>query len=98
MPQDANHMGVSPNPDFLLALQIASDTNPAEGMSLKRLVALSSKASGTEHPAVFALAPAGKPGTVTKDDQGMLIFTVEAATSAGKTEKISIVIKGQATQ
>jgi len=98
IPQDANHMGVSPNPDFLLAIPIASDPNPSDNLPLKRLVALSSKASGTAHPAVFALAPAGKPGTVTKDDQGMLIFSGETATSAGKTEKIGIVVKGQATQ
>ena len=30
IPQDANHMGVSPNPDFLLAIPIAADTTPAE--------------------------------------------------------------------
>lgn len=98
IPQDANHMGVSRNPDFLLAIPIASDTNPADNLALKRLVALSSKASGTAHPAVFALAPAGSPATVTKDDQGMLVFTAETASPSGKAEKIGIVVKGQATQ
>ena len=98
IPQDANHMGVSPNPDFLLAIPIAGDTTPADNLNLKRLVALSTKSTGTAHPAVFALASAGTPAQVSKDDQGMMIFTVELPTAAGKAEKIGIVVKGQATQ
>lgn len=98
IPQDANHMGVSPNPDFLLAVPLASDPNPAEILSFKRLVALSAKSTGTAHPAVFALAPAGTPATVSKDDQGLLVFTAEIPTASGKTEKIGIVVKGQASQ
>ena len=99
LPQDANHMGVSPNPDFLLTIPIAADTTaPADNLPLKRLVVLSGKSTGTAHPGVFALAPAGTPNNVAKDDQGMVIYTAEIATSAGKSEKIGIVIKGQATQ
>jgi len=96
IPQDANHMGVSPNPDFLLAIPIASDANPADNLPLTRLVTLSSKAAGTAHPAVFAMAPAGTPGSAAKDDQGMTVFTVEVKMSGGKTEKIGIIVKGQA--
>ena len=98
IPQDANHMGVSPKPDFLLAVPVAADTTPADNIPLKRLVALSAKSTGTAHPAVFAMAPAGTPTTVAKDDQGMMIFTAELATASGKTEKIAIIVKGQATQ
>ena len=98
IPQDANHMGVSPNPDFLLAIPIASDTTPSENLALKRLVALSAKSTGTSHPAVFAMASAGSPNSVAKDDQGMSIFTVEVPGTAGKPEKFGIVVKGQATQ
>jgi hypothetical protein len=97
MPQDANHMGVSPNPDFLLAIPIASDTTPLDNMPFKRLVTLSATTTGTPHPAVFAMAPAATDG-VTKDDQGMTIFAVEIPTSAGKGEKIAIIVKGQASQ
>ena len=96
IPQDANHMGVSPNPDFLLAIPIASDSNPADNLPLKKLVTLSAKASGTAHPAVFAMAPAGAPDTIAKDDQAMMVFTVEVPTATGKTEKIGIIVKGQA--
>jgi hypothetical protein len=99
IPQDANHMGVSPNPDFLLAIPVAADTAPTQKLAFQSLVKLSTKASNTAHPAVFALAPAGNPGSVTKDDQGMQVFTVEVpGPSSGKTEKIGIVIKGQASQ
>jgi hypothetical protein len=99
LPQDANHMGVSPNPDFLLAIPLAADANPTESLPFKRLVSLSAKTTGTPHPAVIALMPAGAPATAAKDDQGMTIFTVEISTAAsGKTEKIGIVLKGQATQ
>jgi hypothetical protein len=98
IPQDANHMGVSPNPDFLLAIPLASDTSPAENMPFKRLVTLSAQASGTAHPAVFAMATAGAPGSMSKDDEGMTVLTVEVPTAAAKTEQLGIVIKGQATQ
>ena len=99
LPQDANHMGVSPNPDFLLAIPLAADPDPAEELPFKKLVSLSAKTTGTAHPAVIAMATAGTPATVAKDDQGMTILTVEVPTAAsGKTEKLGIVLKGQATQ
>ena len=99
LPQDANHMGVSPNPDFLLAVPLALDDNTAENLPLKRLIGLSSEATGTGHPAVIAMAAAGVPANMSKDNQGMVILTVEVPGAApGKPEKLGIVVKGQATQ
>src|SRR5271167_1627334 len=99
LPQDANHMGVSPNPDFLLTIPAAADANLAEILPFKRLVSLSAKTTGTAHPAVIALATAGTPANVAKDDQGMMILTVEVPlTAPGTAEKLGIVLKGQATQ
>lgn len=99
LPQDANHMGVSPNPDFLLAIPMTSDPNPAASFPYQRLVSLSAKTTGTAHPAVIAMAPAGASSGVAKDDQGMVILTIDvSAATAGKTEKLGIVLKGQATQ
>lgn len=99
IPQDANHMGVSPNPDFLLAIPAASDPDPAQGYVLKKLVSLSAKATGTSHPAVIALETAGEPGSAVKDGQGMTVFTVAIpSTGATQLEKLGIVLKGQATQ
>ena len=99
LPQDANHMGVSANPDFLLAIPIADDPNPADLLPFKRLVTLSAKSTGTAHPAVIAMAAAGTPATGSKDNLGMMVLTVTVPTSpSGKTEKLGIVLKGQATQ
>ena len=99
LPQDANHMGVSPNPDFLLAIPADADSPPAGNVPFRRLVTSSAKSTGGSHPAVFAMAAAGAPATVIKDDQSMTVLTVEVPTSTtGKTEKLGIILKGQATQ
>jgi hypothetical protein len=98
IPQDANHMGVSPNPDFLLAIPIAADDKPSGNLTFQRLVSLSAKTTGTAHPAVIALAPSGETGSVVKDDQGMTVLTVEVLTVTHKALNIGIVLKGQATQ
>src|ERR1019366_1874194 len=99
LPQDGNHLGVAPNPDFLLAIPVASDPNPEQGYLYKKLVALSAKTTGTSHPAVIALDTAGAPGSAVGDKQGTVVFTV-AVPSAGAsaTEKLGIVVKGAAGQ
>ncbi len=96
IPQDANHMGVSPDPDFLLAIPVDSDPRPDASYPLEKLVALSSKTTGA-HPAVLALEKAGDPGTAVFDDQKFLVLTVSANAGA-KPEKLGIVLKGQAAQ
>ena len=99
LPQDANHMGVSPNPDFLLAVPLDVDLDPDEPLPYKKLVSLSAKSTGTAHPAVIAMASSGAPATVVKDEQGMTVMTVEVpSATAGKTQTLGIVLKGQATQ
>jgi hypothetical protein len=99
LPQDATHMGVSPNPDFLLAIPLAADSDPSAELPFNKLVNLSAKTTGTAHPAVIAMAPPATPAEVAKDDQGMVILTVAVPTNAqGKTEILGIVLKGQATQ
>src|SRR5271166_2713446 len=75
LPQDGNHLGVAPNPDFLLAIPIASDTKPGQTYPYKKLIALSAKSTDSSHPAVIAMEAAGEPGTVTKADNGT-IFSV----------------------
>jgi hypothetical protein len=97
LPQDGNHMGVSPNPDFLLAIPIASDPDPELHYLYKKLVGLSAKTVGANHPAVIALDSAGDPGSVVKD-QNLTAFSVALTTSAGATEKLGIVVKGAAAQ
>jgi hypothetical protein len=99
LPQDGNHLGVTPNPDFLLAIPVASDPNPEQGYLYKKLVAVSAKTTGTSHPAVIALDTAGEPGSAVGDKQGTVVFTVTVPSSgASGTEKLGIVVKGTAGQ
>ncbi len=97
LPQDGNHMGVSPNPDFLLAIPVASDPNPEQGYLYRKLVALSAKTTGTNHPAVIAMDAAGAPSSIVGDAQGMVVFTVTVPSSGtSATENLGIVVKGTA--
>lgn len=99
LPKDGNHLGVAPNPDFLLAIPVASDPNPEQGYLYKKLVALSAKATGTNHPAVIALDTAGDPSSAMADKQGTVVFTVAVPSSgASASEKLGIVVKGTAGQ
>jgi hypothetical protein len=97
LPQDGNHMGVAPNPDFLLASPAADDARPQQLYVPRKLVALSAKATGTGHPAVIALDAAGEPSSVVKQEDGSIVFTVELSI-AGTKQKLGIVIKGTAAQ
>ncbi len=64
-PQDGDHMGTAPYPDFCLLVPAAADTKPGT-MTPKELQELSTKASGTSHPAVFLLFPNEKPEAAPK--------------------------------
>lgn len=98
LPQDGNHMGVAPNPDFLLASPVADDARPEQAYVYRKLVALSAKSTGTGHPAVIALETAGQSGAVAKEENGNIVFSVDAPASVGASEKLGIVIKGAAAQ
>jgi hypothetical protein len=98
LPQDGNHLGVAPNPDFLLAIPAANDANPEQRYLYKKLVALSTKTTGTNHPAVIALDTAGEPGSVVKNGQNVTVLTIAVTTSTGATENLGIVVKGTAAQ
>lgn len=97
LPQDANHLGASPNPDFLLAIPLANDSNPDAVYPFSKLVALSAKSTGA-HAAVIALDKAAEPGTAAFDDQKQLILTLNLPIASGKALPLGIVLKGQAAQ
>jgi hypothetical protein len=97
LPQDGNHMGVAPNPDFLLAIPAADDSRPEQLYVPRKLVALSAKATSTGHPAVIALDAAGEASSVVKQEDGSIVFTVEVPTTGAK-QRLGIVIKGTAAQ
>jgi len=96
LPQDGNHLGVAPNPDFLLAIPAASDLHPEQVYAYKKLVTLSAKSTGGNHPAVIALDSGGGPATVAKTDQGT-VFSVAVPSAAG-SENIGICLHCAASQ
>jgi len=97
IPQDGNHMGVSPNRDFILLSPIAADTDPTKTVGFNDLVKLSKQASGTNHPAVFSLASPNAQNfpSVGQDDQGHWMVQVKLPTSSGELP-FAMILVGQA--
>ncbi|MFN9754534.1 MAG: hypothetical protein ACK55L_03950 [bacterium] len=54
-PENGTHQGAAPQRDFLLLVQAAGDTEGASTPAFDALLALSRKASGAPHPAVFSI-------------------------------------------
>jgi hypothetical protein len=70
-PVDGSHQGVAPQRDFLLLAPIANDADPSATPGFEQLVQMSTKASGTPHPAVFSIekpGPAKFPSITTEGD------------------------------
>ena len=94
-PNDGNHLGTSPTPDFLLLVPPAADANPAQTYSFDQLVRLSSQVTGKKHPAPFNLVSADAtqfPSVTTDpDDHTILFFKVK--TQSGDLP-LGLVVKG----
>ena len=94
-PNDGNHLGTAPTPDFLLLLPAAADTNPAQSYSFDQVIHLSEQVTSKRHPAVFNLAPADTrefPSVVTNaEDHTILFFKVK--TQSGELP-LALVVKG----
>jgi hypothetical protein len=84
-PQDGDHMGTAPHPEFLLAVPIAHDKG-ADTMEPKALQELSTKASGTAHPAIFLLFPEKGPDApqVIKKEDGHWALATKLPVVVGK--------------
>jgi len=97
IPQDGNHMGVSPNRDFVLLTPVSADADPAKAVGFNDLVKLSKQASGTNHPAVISLAAATAQNfpSVGQDDQGHWMLQVKLPTSSGELP-FALILVGQA--
>jgi hypothetical protein len=54
-PVNGDHQGVAPQRDFALLVRVGDDTDPNAAPGFDALVALSTKASGTPHPAVLSI-------------------------------------------
>jgi hypothetical protein len=100
MPDDGNHLGAAPNPDFLLLIPASSDTDPNSTFKFQELVPMSAKTSGTKHPSPLSLAPPDKAGppAVKKDDQDHWIFSSSVKLSSGEEIPLFLIVKGTAQQ
>jgi hypothetical protein len=89
-PMDGDHMGTAPNAEFLLAVPAAMDKGVAT-MEPKELHELSTKASGTAHPAVFLLFPEKGPDApkMAKKEGDHWVLTTKLNAVAG-SEKATI--------
>lgn len=100
MPDDGNHLGAAPNPDFLLLIPASLDPDPNASFKFQDLVSMSAKASGTKHPSPLSLAPPDKVGApaVKKDDQDHWIFSSSVKLSTGEEIPLFLIVKGTAQQ
>ncbi|HVO61364.1 MAG TPA: hypothetical protein VMT53_10545 [Terriglobales bacterium] len=98
IPNDGNHLGVSPNRDFVLLVPPVSDSDPAAQFKFNEVVALSRKATGTNHPGPLSLVQADSaiPG-LSHNDQDQWVFSFKIPVG---TEQIPIglIVKGVAQQ
>ena len=98
--QDGNHLGAAPIPDFALLVPASEDTkDPDAVMSTDEVVALSRKASGTNHPAVINLAsPPAAPSSamLEKDDMEHWVLKVKSQSKPAADLPIGIIVVGRA--
>ena len=99
--QDGNHMGVSPILDFILLTPVNDDNKePDAVMTIMDVVALSRKASGTNHPATLLLSspPGGDfaPPVLEKDDMEHWVLKVKSLSKPGTDLPLGIIVVGKA--
>ena len=100
IPQDGNHIGAAPIVDFVLLIPAVEDVhNPDAKLTSNELVALSRKASGTNHPTVINLAypldSIDKP-LLEKDDLNHWILSLPIRLTSNTNIPLSIIVYGQA--
>jgi hypothetical protein len=98
-PNDGNHLGTSPTPDFLLLVPPAADGNPDATYGFEQLVELSRQVTGKKHPAPFNLLPAetGNFPSVSTDADGHTILSFKIKTVSGDLP-LALVVKGTTTE
>ncbi len=95
--QDGNHQGVSPERDFLMAVPVADDKDPAVKFSNDDLLKLSRNASGTGHPSVWSMVKTssneGLP-KIAKNEHEHIILETKIATKSGDLA-IGLIVVGK---
>ena len=97
LPGDGNHMGVAPNPDFFLLVPIDADTDATAKIPYAGLVRLSANASGTAHPAPFALASPESQAVVAKQDGSHTIAYFPIKTTSNPVN-IGLILSGSSEE
>jgi hypothetical protein len=98
LPSDGNHLGVAPSPDFFLLVPVANDSNPSSPIAYPRLIKLSARASGSNHPAAFSLtAPAAKSPSTNTNEKGHVSVTFDLNVN-GKAIPLAMIVSGVAEQ
>ena len=100
LPDNGNHLGVAPQRDFVLASPGAADQDAAT-LTIDQTLALSRKATGSNHPSVWSLAPPEDhpklPSVFHLDegDQWLLEFSVPLA---GSPVPMALIVVGSAPE
>jgi hypothetical protein len=98
LPSDGNHIGVAPSPDFLLLVPVANDADPSSVIPYPRLIRLSARAAGTNHPAAFSLTAATKKSpSMDTNEKGHVAVTFELNVN-GKNMPVALIVTGVAEQ
>jgi hypothetical protein len=95
-PQNGDHMGISPNREFLLLAPAADDTSPAPA-GYDGAVELAKKAARRSHPASLSIDPpsaSAPPLSATTNDLGHQVVVVSVPTSAGAAMTFGLVVEG----
>jgi hypothetical protein len=98
-PNDGNHLGTSPTPDFLLLVPTAADPDPERSYSFEQLVDLSRQVTGNKHPAPLNLLPPDTKNLplVSKDSDEHTILSLRLKTQSSDLP-VALVIKGTTTE
>ncbi len=104
LPENGNHMGVAPQRDFVLASPASADQDPAT-ISIDQTLALSRKATGSNHPSVWSLAPAedhpkSLPSVFHLDDGDLWLveFPLSMQGATGSPLSMALVVVGSAPE
>lgn len=102
VPENGNHMGVAPQRDFVLASPATADQDAAT-LTLDQTLALSRKASGSNHPSVWSLAPPeGHPKSLPSvfhlDDGDLWLVEFSLPLGGGSPVPMALVVVGSAPE
>jgi hypothetical protein len=91
-PSNGDHLGVSPQRDFLVLVPAGDDKDLNAAPNFDALMAMSRKASGTPHPAVLSMwgAGASDPAGLAKQGENDWVLTKKIGDTA-----ISVILAGK---